>query len=142
VDQPRVALVLAAIGTVLMAVHAGAAMLLSELYRDEAFALDAWRVNDPVTLFAAVSLALASLALAWCGSLRALLVLLGTMPYALYNYRLLPVRRGAQRALRALRLVADPDSARGVCSAARSAGDAGRAFHVWLSERSFSPAAG
>jgi hypothetical protein len=86
VGQQRVALVLAAIGTALMAIQAGTAMLFVDVYRDEAFALDAWRVNDPVTLFAAVPLALASFALAWRGSLRALLVLLGTMQYALYNY--------------------------------------------------------
>jgi hypothetical protein len=69
-----------------MAVQAASGMAFVGLYRDQGFALDAWRVNDPVTLFVAVPIAFASLALAWCGSGRALLVLLGTMQYALYNY--------------------------------------------------------
>jgi hypothetical protein len=61
-------------------------ILFAHLYRDQQFALDAWRVNDRVTLFAAVPLAFISLALARHGSLRGRLVLLGVMQYALYNY--------------------------------------------------------
>lgn len=82
----HVTFVLAAVAAALMAAQSASGMLFSGLYRDESFALDAWRVNDPVTLFVAVPLAFASLVLAWRGSRRALLVLLGTMQYALYNY--------------------------------------------------------
>jgi len=69
-----------------MAVQSGTGMLFSGLYRDQQFALEAWRVNDPVTFFVAVPVIFASLALANRGSLRGLLVLLGGMQYALYNY--------------------------------------------------------
>lgn len=76
----------ALVASVLMAIQAIAGTFWSGVYRDEGFALDAWRVNDPVTAFVAVPLALAALALAARGSLRAHLVLLGTMQYGLYNY--------------------------------------------------------
>jgi hypothetical protein len=82
----RATFVLATVAAALMAAQAATGMAFVGLYRDVGFALDAWRVNDPVTLFVAVPLALASLALAVRGSRRALLVLLGTMQYALYNY--------------------------------------------------------
>lgn len=82
----RTTLGLAAIATALMAAQAGTGMAFPGVYRDVGFALDAWRVNDPVTALVATPIALASLALAWRGSLRALLVLLGAMQYALYNY--------------------------------------------------------
>jgi len=83
---PRTTLRLSALATALMAAQAATGMAFPGLYRDVGFALDAWRVNDPVTLFVATPIALASLALAWRGSLRALLVLLGAMQYAFYNY--------------------------------------------------------
>lgn len=82
----RITWVLAVLVTALMAVQAGTGMAFPGLYRDVGFVLDAWRVNDPVTLFVAVPLALVSLVLAWRGSRRALLVVLGTMQYALYNF--------------------------------------------------------
>jgi hypothetical protein len=82
----RLALLLAATVAALMAAQAATGMVSPGVYRDEGFALDAWRVNDPVTLFVAVPFAFATLALAWRGSMRALLVLLGTMQYAFYNY--------------------------------------------------------
>jgi len=84
--QPRTTLRLAALATVLMAAQAATAMAFPGLYRDVGFALDAWRVNDPVTLLVATPTALVALALAWRGSLRAWLVLMGAMQYALYNY--------------------------------------------------------
>ena len=37
-------------------------MLLPDLFRDQGFALDAWRVNDPVTLLVAVPLLYVSFA--------------------------------------------------------------------------------
>jgi hypothetical protein len=76
----------AACATALMAAQAALGLARPGVYRDVGFALDAWRVNDPVTLFVAVPVAVAALALARRGSLRALLVLLGAMQYALYNY--------------------------------------------------------
>jgi len=65
--MPRTPLVLAALATALMAVQTAMGMALPGLYRDVGFALDAWRVNDPITLFIAASIALAALALAWRG---------------------------------------------------------------------------
>lgn len=82
----RTVYALSAVTGLLMAVQSATGMLCFGLYRDEQFALDAWRVNDPVTFFVAVPLVFASLVLARRGSLRGLLVLLGAMQYALYNY--------------------------------------------------------
>lgn len=85
-STPRTALGLAALATLLMAAQSATGLAFPGLYRDVGFALDAWRINDPVTLLVATPIALAALALAWRGSLRAWLVLLGAMQYALYNY--------------------------------------------------------
>jgi hypothetical protein len=82
----RLAFVASAVVAALMVVQSVSGILVPGVYRDVGFALDAWRVNDPVTLVVATPVALAALVLAWRGSLRALLVLLGTMQYALYNY--------------------------------------------------------
>jgi hypothetical protein len=85
-DRTRVALPLAAIAATLMAAQAATAIAFPGLYRDTGFALDAWRVNDPVTLFVALPTAVTSLWLARRGSVPAFLVLLGAMQYGLYNY--------------------------------------------------------
>ncbi len=69
-----------------MVVQSAAGTFLPGLYRDAEFALNAWRVNDPVTLLVAVPVLFASLALARRGSARGHLVLLGALQYALYNY--------------------------------------------------------
>jgi hypothetical protein len=79
-------LILAAIVGVLMLAQSATGILFSSLYRDQAFALDAWRINDRVTLLVAVPLLFISLWLSLRGSQRGLLILLGTMQYALYNY--------------------------------------------------------
>lgn len=84
--RSRAELGLAAIATALMAVQAGAGIAVPGVYRDVGVVLDAWRINDPVTAFVATPVALASLVLAWRGSLRGLLVLLGAMQYMVYNY--------------------------------------------------------
>jgi hypothetical protein len=86
VGGARVALWLAAVAAGLMATQAATGTAFPGLYRDVGFALDAWRVNDPVTLLVATPVAVAALALARRGSVRAFLVLLGAMQYALYNY--------------------------------------------------------
>lgn len=82
----RTASGLAVVATVLMAAQSATGIAFPGLYRDVGFALDAWRVNDPVTLFVATPIALVALASARRGSLRAWLVLIGAMQYALYNY--------------------------------------------------------
>jgi hypothetical protein len=84
--RTRTALRWAALAATLMVAQAATGIAFPRLYRDVGFALDAWRINDPVTLLVASPIALASLVLAGRGSARALLVLLGTMQYALYNY--------------------------------------------------------
>lgn len=86
VGRLRAAYALVVVTGVLMVVQSVTGMLFFRLYRDQQFALDAWRVNDAVTLFVAVPLVFVSLAIALRGSLRGLLVLLGAMQYALYNY--------------------------------------------------------
>lgn len=69
-----------------MVAQSATGMLWPGLYRDQGFALDAWRVNDPVTLLVAVPVLFVSLALARRGSARGYLVLLGALQYVLYNY--------------------------------------------------------
>lgn len=71
---------------VLMAVQSASGIVFPGLYRDEGFALDAWRVNDPITLMLAVPTLAVALALARKGSQRAALVWLGTLQYSVYNY--------------------------------------------------------
>lgn len=83
---PTTVLAAAGAATALMAVQAVAGLAAPGVYRDTGFALEAWRVNDPVTAFVAVPVALAAWARAARGSTRATLVLLGAMQYALYNY--------------------------------------------------------
>jgi hypothetical protein len=87
----RTALRLSAAVALAMAAQAGTGMLFPALYRDEAFALQAWRVNDAVTLLAAVPLLCLGLVLAGRAPLnggarlRGYLLLLGVLQYALYN---------------------------------------------------------
>ena len=71
---------------VLMAVQAAVAILMPDLYRDEEWALEAWRLNDIVTFVLAVPVLVGALVLARRGSLRAVLVWFGVLQYALYNY--------------------------------------------------------
>ncbi len=71
---------------VLMAVQALAGMFAPGLYRDDTFALDAWRLNDPVTLLLALPTLVAALIAARRESLRGTLVWLGALQFALYNY--------------------------------------------------------
>ncbi len=71
---------------VLMAVQALSGMVAPDLYRDDSFALNAWRLNDPVTLLLALPTLLAALVATRRGSLRGTLVWLGALQFALYNY--------------------------------------------------------
>lgn len=71
---------------VLMAAQALGGMVAPGLYRDDAFALNAWRLNDPVTLLLALPTLVLSFNAARRGSLRGTLVWLGALQFALYNY--------------------------------------------------------
>lgn len=82
----RLTCILAALTGFLMIAQSATGMIFAELYRDGEFALQAWRINDPVTLLLAVPVLFISLVLTLRGSLRGYLVLLGTMQYAFYNY--------------------------------------------------------
>lgn len=71
---------------VLMAAASAAGLVRPDLYRDNLLVTSGWYGNDLVTLTAACPLLLAASALGRRGSLRALLVALGMLDYALYNY--------------------------------------------------------
>lgn len=64
----RVTLALVTLVGLTLVVQAGTRMLWPGLYRDLGFALDAWRVSNPVMLLAAVPVLCVSLALARCAS--------------------------------------------------------------------------
>lgn len=76
--------------SILIAVLAAAAsvggLTIPGLYRDNLLVTSAWKGNDLVTLFLAVPLLVASLALSRRGSTRAFLVWMGVLDYMLYNY--------------------------------------------------------
>lgn len=76
---------LAALGAVLMVVAAGAGSLVPELYRDNALVRASWLGNDLVTLFLAAPVLIGAAVLS-SDSPRAVLVMLGTLAYALYSY--------------------------------------------------------
>lgn len=71
---------------VLMAAQALSGMVAPGLYRDDVFALNAWRLNDPVALLLALPTLVLSLIAARRGSLRGTLVWFGALQFALYNY--------------------------------------------------------
>lgn len=75
-----------AIVAVLMAMASAGGLCLDGLYRDNALVASSWRGNDLVTLAVAVPTLTVSLMLATRGSCRAMLVLLGMLAYATYNY--------------------------------------------------------
>jgi hypothetical protein len=70
----------------LMLVQAALGLLLREQYRDVEWISATWLGNDMVTLAVALPLLAASLVSTRHGSARALLLWLGTLAYALYNY--------------------------------------------------------
>ncbi|TVQ27482.1 MAG: hypothetical protein EA383_02405 [Spirochaetaceae bacterium] len=85
-DLRRIALRLASVTGILMLVQSLTGIIFFDLYRDGSFALQAWRINDPVTLAVAVPVLAVSLILARRESLRGFLLMLGVMQYAFYNY--------------------------------------------------------
>lgn len=70
----------------LMAVQAALGLLLTEQYRDIEWIKATWFGNDWITLLLAVPLLLVGATLALRGSVRGLLLWLGTIGYAAYNY--------------------------------------------------------
>lgn len=70
----------------LMALASAFGLFVHGFYRDNAWATAGFRGNDLITLAVVVPLMVAAGLLAWQGSLRARLVWLGTVAYALYNY--------------------------------------------------------
>ena len=77
---------LAAVLGGLMLAQAGLGLVFREQYRDVEWIAATWLGNDMVTLAIALPLLTASLRLTRRGSARALLLWLGTLAYALYNY--------------------------------------------------------
>lgn len=77
---------LSLLAAVLMAVASAAGLLRPGLYRDNALVTAGWHGNDLVTLFVAAPLLAASALLARRGSPAGLLVMLGLLDYAVYNY--------------------------------------------------------
>lgn len=76
----------ALIALVLMTAAAAVGLAVEGVYRDNALVEAAWRGNDLVTLFLAVPLLAGAIARARQGSRRALLISLGVLAYAVYNY--------------------------------------------------------
>ncbi len=71
---------------VLMVIQSILGMLFPNLYRDNDFVTTTWKGNDIITLFLVVPVFLSALIHASRGSIRAKLVLIGVLDYALYNY--------------------------------------------------------
>jgi hypothetical protein len=84
--QSRPAYVLSAIIALLMTAASAGGLFTDNPYRDNALVTAAWYGNDLVTLVVAVPLLLVALILSMRGSLKAQLVLLGMLDYALYNF--------------------------------------------------------
>lgn len=82
----RAAQVLTVLIGTLMIVAAGAGLFAEGLYRDVAWAREAFRGADLVTLALAVPLLIAGLVLAARGSRRGQVVWIGLLGYAVYNY--------------------------------------------------------
>ena len=72
--------------TLLMLAQSSLGLVFDEQYRDVAWIKATWFGNDWVTLVVAVPLAIAASRLAASGSVRGLLLWLGVIAYAIYNY--------------------------------------------------------
>ena len=82
----RIALVLSAIVAVLMGAASAAGLFVSHLYRDGAWAREALRGGDLVTLLITLPILTAAIVLSIRGSQRAGAVWIGVLAYAVYNY--------------------------------------------------------
>jgi hypothetical protein len=85
-DKFKIAFVLSVIIAVLMFLASIGGLLIEGAYRDNRLVAALWRGNDWVTLLVAVPLLAGALFYARHGSLRAHLIWLGMLAYALYNY--------------------------------------------------------
>jgi hypothetical protein len=82
----RIAFVLSAFVAVLMGFASAAGLFASDLYLDGAWARQALRDGDLVTLFVVVPILTTAILLALRGSERAQAVWIGVLAYAVYNY--------------------------------------------------------
>lgn len=71
---------------ILMVLASGAGLFFHDLYRDNALVASSWYGNDLVTLFVGAPLFVGALIGARRGSRRAVLVWMGMLAYAFYNY--------------------------------------------------------
>lgn len=85
-EKLRPAYMLSVLLAILMIVQSAGALLLKGLYRDNSFVQTVFLGNDLITLFVAAPLFISAVILARRGSQRALLVWIGMLDYALYNY--------------------------------------------------------
>jgi hypothetical protein len=86
VTRLKTPLALSAVIAALMALQSALGLLFQSEYRDTAFIKTTWLGNDWVTLVAAVPLMVVAIVLVRRGSLRTLLLWLGMLGYAAYNY--------------------------------------------------------
>jgi hypothetical protein len=82
----RIAFVLSAFVAVLMGFASAAGLFASDLYRDGAWARQALRGGDLMTLFVVVPILTTAILLALRGSERAQAVWIGVLAYVVYNY--------------------------------------------------------
>jgi hypothetical protein len=82
----RIALVLSAIVSVLMGAASAAGLFVSHLYHEAAWAREALRGGDLVTLLITLPILIAAIVLSVRGSQRAQAVWIGVLAYAVYNY--------------------------------------------------------
>src|SRR5919106_4791817 len=80
------AVLLSAIVAALMLGASVLGIVVDDLYRESAWAREAFRGGDVVTLVLVVPVLIASMALARRGSVRAAVVWIGALAYAVYNY--------------------------------------------------------
>lgn len=82
----RIALVLSAIVAVLMGAASAAGLFVSHLYHEGAWAREALRGGDLVTLLITLPILIVAIVLSVRGSQRAQAVWIGVLAYAVYNY--------------------------------------------------------
>jgi hypothetical protein len=84
--RPKTAYILSGIIVTLMILASAGGLFLNRLYRDNDFVIGAWQANDLITLVVAVPMFILGLVWSNRNSVRAQLVWLGMLDYALYNY--------------------------------------------------------
>src|SRR5687768_9534082 len=81
----KVAYELSAVVAIVMLAQSAFGLLFRGQYRDTEWIATTWLGNDWVTLVVALPLLSAGILLTWGGSVRGLLLWLGTLAYAIYN---------------------------------------------------------